>query len=198
MPSCPDRIRGAGATGCDAPPRRAADGRDVMIRAAVIALLLFTAALLQTALFPYLTLAGFRPDLLLLLTAAFALEDGPLTGTVVGFGAGLLADLMVAEQSLGLSAAVLTATGYAVGVARPFVAVGSVTAPVLVALGSGVLATGAYALLARLLGDPRFTPELVVEASLLVGLYNTLLAPLAFGAVRRLTGRFPPERAAPL
>ncbi|MDP8932208.1 MAG: rod shape-determining protein MreD, partial [Actinomycetota bacterium] len=99
-----------------------------MIRAIVIALLLFTAAVLQTALFPHITLAGFRPDLLLL-TAVFALREGPLTGTAVGFGAGMLGDLLLAHPPLGLSGIVLLAVGYAVGVLRPYLAVGSVTPP---------------------------------------------------------------------
>ncbi len=169
-----------------------------MIRATVIGLTLATAALLQMALFPHLTLAGFRPDLLLLVTAAFALYDGPLTGTVVGFTAGLLHDLLLVQPPVGLSSAVLLGVGYVVGVVRPYLASGSVTAPAVVALGSGVLATAAYGLLARLLGDVRFDTELLVQASLLVALYNTLLSPAVMYAIRGLTGRFPPERAAQL
>lgn len=169
-----------------------------MIRAAVIALVLATVALIETTVFPYLTLAGFRPDLLLLVTAAFALYDGPITGTTVGFVAGLLDDLLLVNPPVGLSAAVLVATGFAVGVVRPYLASGSVTAPALVAFATGTLATAGYGLMARLLGDPRFTPELLIQGALLVGLYNTLLAPLLMPLVERLTARFPPERAAQL
>lgn len=169
-----------------------------MSRIGVIGLLIFTAALLQTALFPHLTLAGFRPDLLLLLTAAFAVRDGPMTGTAVGFSAGIMSDLLLAQPPVGLSAIVMLGIGYAVGILRPYLATGSVTAPLLVALTTGVAGTVAYGLLSRLLGDPRFTVPLVLQASLLVGFYNTLLAPPLFNLVGSLSTRFPPERSASL
>lgn len=169
-----------------------------MIRALVIALSLATVALFEMAVFPRLTLAGFRPDLLLLATAAFALYDGPLTGTIVGFVAGLLNDLLLVQPPVGLSAAVLVGVGYVVGVVRPYLASGSATAPAVVAFGSGLLGTTAYGVLARLLGDERFDAELLIQASLLVAVYNTLLSPLLMYAVRHLSQRFPPERAAQL
>lgn len=169
-----------------------------MLRAAVITLLLFTAALLETALFPYVTLAGYRPDLLLLLTAAFALRDGPMTGVLVGFAAGLLGDLLLVQPVLGLTTVVFVAIGYAVGVVRPYLAIGSVMPPIVVAFVTGLLGTVGYAVLARLLGDPRYTGELVTQASLVVALYNTLLAPAVFPLVNILSSRFPPARTAAL
>lgn len=169
-----------------------------MLRTTVIALLLFTGALVETALFPYLTLAGYRPDVLLLLTAAFALRDGPMTGVLVGFAAGLLGDLLLVQPVIGLTTVVFVAIGYVVGVVRPYLAVGSVTPPIVVAFATGLLGTLGYAVLSRLLGDPRYTPELVTQASIVVALYNTLLAPLAFPLVNLLSSRFPPARTSPL
>lgn len=169
-----------------------------MKRAAVIGLLLISAALVQTALFPYLALGGFRPDLLLLLTAALALRDGPLTGTLVGFSAGLLNDLLLVQATVGISPLVLVCVGYLVGVARPYLALGSVTVPLAIAAGSGLLATLAFGIVSRLLGDPRFSLELIGRASVLVAIYNTLLAPVAFSVAAGISERFPPERAAPL
>ena len=167
----------------------------MITRAALVALVLVTAALLQTGLFPHLTLAGFRPDLLLLATTAFALRDGPLTGLRVGFAAGLLADLLLNQSALGLTALVYLGVGYAVGTARPYFAHGSVTAPVLLALVSGLFGTAGYGLFSRLLGDDRYTFELVAQASLFVAFYNTLLAPIAIGLVERLGDRYPVEGA---
>ena len=164
-----------------------------MRRPAVIALLVITAALLQTAVFPWLTLAGFRPDLLLLLTAAFALRDGPWTGMAVGFGSGLLHDLLLVQPPVGLYALVLLVLGYAIGVLRPYIAVGSASIPLALAFVSGIVATVGYAAFSRLLGDERYAIELVLPGGLLLALYNTLLAPLAFALVTRLTARFPAE-----
>lgn len=164
-------------------------------RIGMIALLLLTAALLQTALFPFLALAGFRPDLLLLVTVAFALRDGPAVGMRVGFSAGLLGDVLLQQSALGLSALVLLGVGYSIGVARPYLAHESVTAPVLLAFGASLLGTAGFGVLSRLLGDERYTLQLVVQASLFVALYNTLLAPAVVGTVTRLSRRFPAEGA---
>jgi rod shape-determining protein MreD len=165
------------------------------MRVGVIALVLVTAALLQTTLFPYLMLAGFRPDLLLLVTAVFALREGALTGVRVGFAAGLLSDLLLNQSAVGLSALVYLGVGYTIGLARPYLAPESVTAPVIMAFLSGLVGTAGFGVLSRLLGDERYTSSLVLQASLFVALFNTLLAPIVGGVVVRLTRRFPLEGA---
>lgn len=164
----------------------------MILRALAVGLLLVTAAVLQTALFPFLTLAGHRPDLLLLVTVAIGLRDGPLPGLRVGFAAGLLTDLLVSQSPVGLAALIMTLIGFVVGLARPYLAPESVTAPVFIAFITGLLGTAGYGVLAMLLGgNDRVTPMLLVQSAVAVGLYNTLLAPVVLTAVRRLSDRFP-------
>lgn len=165
------------------------------MRFVAILLALVTAALLQTTLFPFLMLAGFRPDLMLLVTVAFALREGALAGLRVGFTAGIISDLLLNQSPLGLSALVYLGVGYAIGLARPYLAPESITAPVIIAFLSGLLGTAGYGLLSRLLGDERYTIALVFQASAFVALYNTLMAPIVVGLVDRLTRRFPIEGA---
>ena len=166
-----------------------------MRRAALMTLVIITAVLLQTSLFPHLALAGFRPDLIALLTVGFALEDGPGSGMRVGFAGGILADLLVNHSAVGLSALVYVALGYGVGVARPYLAPESVTAPLIAALLSGIVGDGGFGLLSRLLGDETYGLTFIAESALLVALYNTLLAPVVFAVVRRLSRTFPLETA---
>lgn len=154
-------------------------------------LIVLTAAVLQTTLFPSLTLLGFRPDLLLLVVLAMALRDGPVSGAVLGASAGLVTDLLVSQAPLGLGVLVFAAIGYGVGQARPYLAPGSISAPLLLAFVSGGLGTAGYGALAALLGDDRVTSTLLLQASLSVALYNTLLAPIVLGVVRWLFDRFP-------
>jgi rod shape-determining protein MreD len=163
----------------------------VILRTVVVGLLLLSAAVLQTALFPALSLGGFRPDLLLLVVLGVAVKDGALAGLRVGFAAGLLTDLLVAQAPVGLATLVLTGAGYAIGEARPYLAHGSFTAPLLLAFTSGLLVTAGYGVLVGLLGDAQVGIALLVQASLGVALFNTLLAPPALGTVRRLSDRFP-------
>lgn len=168
----------------------------MIARALVVGLVLVTAALLQTAFVPLVVLGGFRPDLLLLVTVAFALHDGPATGVRVGFAAGLLMDLLLNESAVGLSTLVYVGVAYLVGVVRPYLAHGSITAPLVLAFMSGLVATAGYGVLSRLMGDQRFTVTLVTSASLFVASFNTILAPPVVAFVRWLGERFPLEGAA--
>jgi rod shape-determining protein MreD len=165
------------------------------IRSAAVGLTLLTAAVLQTALFPALSLGGFRPNLLLLVVLGVALNDGAFPGMRVGFAAGLIADLLTTQAPVGLATLVLTGIGYTVGVARPYLAPGSLTAPLLLAFVSGLLGTAGYGVLAGLLGESPVTLSLLFQASLGVALFNTLLAPVVLGLMRRLSERFPIEGA---
>lgn len=170
----------------------------MIVRTAAIGLLLLTAAVLQTALFPAIGLGGFRPNLLLLVVLGVALRDGALPGLRVGFAAGLIADLLTTQAPVGLAVLVLTGIGYTVGAARPYLAPGSITAPLLLAFTSGLLGTAGYGVLSALLGDSRVTFELLVQASVGVAVFNTLLAPIVLGLVRRLSDRFPLDGSAAL
>ncbi len=156
-----------------------------------MALVLVTVAVIETSVLPFLPVAGLAPDLLLLVTMVVALKDGPQAGLRVGFAAGLLADLLVAQTPVGSATLVLTAIGGIVGTARPYLASQSVTAPLVLAFLSGALGTMAYGTLSLLLGDDRVTGELLATSAIRVGILNTLLAPVALAGIGRLTARFP-------
>ncbi len=168
----------------------------MIFRVVAVGLLLLSAAVVQTAVFPALNLGGFRPDLLLLVVVAIAVKDGSLPGLRVGFAAGLLADLLVAQAPVGLATLVFTGIGYTVGAARPYLAPGSVTVPLLLAFVTGLLGTAGYGVLASLLAEAGIDLSLLVQASLGVALFNTLVAPIVLGSVRRLSDRFPLEGVA--
>ena len=74
------------------------------------------AALLQTVLLTRIGLPGGNPDLLLLAVISVGLAAGPNYGAVVGFGAGLLADILPPDlTTLGTTAMILAVVGYFVG-----------------------------------------------------------------------------------
>lgn len=163
----------------------------MILRAVLVGVVLVVALVLQTTVFPLLPTGWFRPDLLLLVAVAFALVDGPLPGVRIGFAAGLLTDLMVALSPAGIAALVYTGVGYLVGSIRPYLAATSMSAPLIVAFGSGLIGTLAYGLIALLLGDERLSSTVLLQVSSAVALYNVVLAVPVFALVRALAQRLP-------
>lgn len=163
-------------------------------RVGVVVLVLVTAAILQTSLLPFLSVSGFRPDLLLLVTIAFSLRDGLLTGLRVGFAAGVLTDLLLNESPVGLTALVFVGVAYAVGVARPFLAPDSWTAPVILSVMGTLIGVAGYGLLSAVLAEDPIAVGLIVQASVVSAVYALLLAPVVYGLIRRLSALFPVEQ----
>lgn len=83
-----------------------------------IAVLLAVGVIIQTTFGSDLRIGGVAPDFLLLLAIAGGLSTGPAAGAIIGFGAGLLADLSLTTTPLGLSALAWCLVGFAVGWAR--------------------------------------------------------------------------------
>ncbi len=77
-------------------------------------LALLLVLLVQAALAPYLEIRGVRPDLTMIVLVLVTLRRGPTTGTVMGFGIGLLQDLL-APQFLGANALAKCLVGWGVG-----------------------------------------------------------------------------------
>jgi rod shape-determining protein MreD len=81
---------------------------------ALVAAIVFVAALLQVTLFASLDLAGGTADVLLLSLLSIALLRGSVVGAVAGFGAGMLVDVMTLD-TLGVSALLYALAGYWTG-----------------------------------------------------------------------------------
>jgi len=81
----------------------------------ILTLLFFISLILQSTLFARLTVAGMKPDLVLVFVIIFALLRGSGEGAAAGFIGGLLQDLMFG-QNIGMNTLSKMVTGYAVGV----------------------------------------------------------------------------------
>jgi rod shape-determining protein MreD len=164
-------------------------------RLAAFAALLIVAVALQTTVLKSITLLGVQPGLVLVVVVSLALLDGPKVGVVTGFAGGLLLDLLLPPQAiLGLTAMVYVFVGYIVGQVREMAPEGSVWAPVLSVAAASAATEASYAILSILLGQTWVGLLLTAKIIGLVVLYNTLLTPFVFPAVRRVAGRFRPER----
>jgi rod shape-determining protein MreD len=79
-----------------------------------VAFVIFVVLMVQSTIMLSLRVAGIHPDLLWLLPITAALLDGPETGAIVGFWAGLAFDLLL-PTPFGLSALVGCLLGFATG-----------------------------------------------------------------------------------
>jgi len=153
--------------------------------------LVVVALVVQVSVFARLGLPGAVPDLMLLVVIGLALVYGPQGGCLVGFGAGLLADLAPpSDHAVGRYALVLCVLGYAAGMLRPESGqIRSVLTPLLVVAAAAFTATLLYAGVGALVGDS--AARHVGVGSLLVTsvIYDVLLAPFVVPAVMALARR---------
>lgn len=168
----------------------------MIARIVVLVLLVVTAAAVQTAVLPLVAVAGFRPDLLLLLAISFAFHDGPEAGVRIGFATGLATDLLLETSALGVAALTYALVGYLVGIARPYLATNSLTAPLLLAFGGSTVGALVLGLLSSLLGDATTDLPLIMTVALFVGVVHTLLIPFSIRLTRGVSARFPAEGTA--
>jgi rod shape-determining protein MreD len=147
-----------------------------------------TVLLAQLTIVGRLPLPGSAPDLVLVLVVAFALAEGPMSGLVTGWSAGLLADALAAHE-LGRLALAYAIAGYVTGMLKDETERSTLQPFGAVALGA-LLTLGAYVSVGILLGDPRITLQAVGRSLVSTVPYDVVLTPfvvpLVAGMVRRL------------
>ncbi|MFJ5304000.1 rod shape-determining protein MreD [Streptomyces sp. NPDC088350] len=153
--------------------------------------LVVVALVIQVSVLARLHLPGAVPDLLLLTVLGLAMVYGHVTGALIGFGAGLLADLAPpADHAAGRYALVLCVIGYLAGLAKPENGrLKSATGPMAVVVAAAIGATLLYAGVGALVGDTAARhvglPSLLFTAAL----YDLLLAPFVVPGVMALARR---------
>ncbi|MFF8829588.1 rod shape-determining protein MreD [Streptomyces sp. NPDC015131] len=153
--------------------------------------LVVVALVVQVSVLARLQLPGAVPDLLLLVVVGLALVYGHVSGALIGFGAGLLADLAPpADHAAGRYALVLCVIGYLVGLAKPEngqlrSATGPMAMVVVAALGSTLL----YAGVGALVGDTAARHVGLVSLLTTAVVYDLLLAPFTVPLIMALARR---------
>jgi rod shape-determining protein MreD len=140
--------------------------------------------LLQTTVMLDIRIAGMAPDIMLLLPIAAGLVAGPTEGAVVGFVAGIAADLLL-PAPFGLTALVGTLIGFAVGVATTNLPREIPGLSVLVALVASAIAVMLYAVLGAVLGESQFLHADLAVMVPVVSVANAILAVPAVRLTRR-------------
>jgi rod shape-determining protein MreD len=131
--------------------------------------------LLQTTVILDIRIAGMAPNIMWLLPVAAGLVAGPAEGAVVGFVAGIAADLLI-PAPFGLSALVGTLIGFGVGAATGNLPREIPGLSVLVALVASAVAVMLYAVLGAVLGEGQFLHADLAAMVPVVAVANAILA----------------------
>ncbi|WOX09658.1 rod shape-determining protein MreD [Streptomyces sp. N50] len=153
--------------------------------------LVVVALVIQVSVLARLHLPGAVPDLLLLTVLGLAMVYGHVSGALIGFGAGLLADLAPpADHAAGRYALVLCVIGYLAGLAKPENGrLKSATGPMAVVVAAAMGATLLYAGVGALVGDTAARHVGLGSLLFTASLYDLLLAPFVVPGIMALARR---------
>ncbi len=153
--------------------------------------LVVVALVVQVSVLARLHLPGAVPDLLLLTVLGLALVYGHVGGALIGFGAGLLADLAPpADHAAGRYALVLCVIGYLAGLVKPETGqLKSATGPMAVVVAAAVGSTLLYAGVGALVGDTAARHVGLGSLLFTAALYDLLLAPFVVPGIMALARR---------
>lgn len=158
------------------------------------ALLLLGAYVLQLGLFSDLRLFSVHPEVLLSIAAGSAIAWGGDRGAVIGFAAGLLADLSLSGR-FGVTALAWAISCYGLGLLSEGLARRSrVVDAVLMGFG-GAAGVIAYALAAAIFGQSTLGDDNLLVIIGMVAFWNTILSPVVV-PLCRWAGQHPELRAA--
>ncbi|HEX7167467.1 MAG TPA: rod shape-determining protein MreD [Acidimicrobiales bacterium] len=125
-----------------------------------------------------LRLAGVRPDAPLLVAITAGLVAGAERGAIVGFAAGVLADLFL-PSPFGLSALVYCLVGFGIGSVQSGILRSAWWIPVVTAFTASAAGIVLFAVLGVMVGETEMVGPRLPLIALLVGLMNAALAPAA-------------------
>lgn len=153
--------------------------------------LVVVALVIQVSVLARLHLPGAVPDLLLLTVLGLAIVYGHVGGALVGFGAGLLADLAPpADHAAGRYALVLCVVGYFAGLIKPENGrLKSAAGPMLVVVAAAIGSTLLYAGVGALVGDTAARHVGLVGLLTSAAVYDLLLAPFVVPGIIALARR---------
>lgn len=138
-------------------------------------------------------IAGAHPDLVVLLPTAAGIAAGPDEGAIMGFVAGMAADLLL-PTPFGLSALVGSLIGFGAGATTGRLLRQAWWFPAGVALVTSAAWVMLYAVLGAVLGEQQFLSVDLPAVVLVVAVSNAVLAAPSVAAARWATGSAPGGR----
>ena len=147
-----------------------------------LAFVLFVALVLHQSVFTLTRVGDVHPRVMLLVAVGGGLLAGPERGAMIGFCAGLLADLFV-QTPFGLSALAYALVGFAVGSVQSGIIRSAWWITPFTALAASFAGVLLYGLLGALIGQSHFVSPRLLGIAAGGALLNALLAPLVVRAM---------------
>ena len=157
-----------------------------------LVLLALVAVVIQDAAISQITLFGVSADVMPLVVMSVGLLCGSMTGAVMGFGAGLLVDLLLV-QTLGITSLLYLLIGYWSGRVRELRDPSHGLVPVAGGAAATAVAQIGMAMLQFLLGVNTPVSGLLVQQIFVTILINTLISLPVYAIVRRTISGAVPE-----
>jgi rod shape-determining protein MreD len=157
-----------------------------------LVLLALVAVVIQDAAISQITLFGVSADVMPLVVMSVGLLCGSMTGAVMGFGAGLLVDLLLV-QTLGITSLLYLLIGYWSGRVRELRDPSHGLVPVAAGAAATAVAQIGMAMLQFLLGVNAPVSGLLVQQIFVTILINTLISLPVYAIVRRAISGAVPE-----
>lgn len=155
----------------------------------VVIPLLLLAAIVQTALVPYLSIWGIFADLPLLMVVSWSLLQGKREGLVWGFVAGMGIDILSGAH-FGAATLSLTLVGFLTGLGEATVFRTHLALPLLAVFLATLLYDLFFLLIVRILGQPVLWLDSLIRTVLPSAALNATLIPLVFLPLRLVHRRF--------
>lgn len=162
---------------------------NLILRLVLVALV---AVVIQDAAISQITLFGVSADVMPLVVMSVGLLCGSMTGAVMGFGAGLLVDLLLV-QTLGITSLLYLLIGYWSGRVRELRDPSHGLVPVAAGAAATAVAQIGMAMLQFLLGVNAPVSGLLVQQIFVTILINTLISLPVYAIVRRAISGAVPE-----
>jgi rod shape-determining protein MreD len=147
--------------------------------------LAFAAVVIQEAAVSQISIFGTSADLTPLVVMSVGLLAGSISGAIMGFGTGLLVD-MVLVQTLGVTSLLYIAIGYWTGRVRELRDPSHGLVPMAMGAAATAFAGLGMTVIQFLLGVDSPVSLLLLQQIFVTVLVNTLLALPVYAAVRRL------------
>ncbi|MBE0446890.1 MAG: rod shape-determining protein MreD [Actinobacteria bacterium] len=147
-------------------------------------LVILGAFIFQAAVVPHISIAGAKPDVILIIAALYGFMYGPSAGSLAGFTGGLLGDLLIGSH-VGLDLLSKSIVGFFAGLVQRTIFIENILLPMLAIFVATGLNEFIYIGFMLLLGEAVPLKLLIVKTILPSALYNSLLTPFIYLAAHR-------------